>query len=245
MTVEALVKAGIAELEQRAAAQVAEDRARKAALEGQERIERRRFLEAASQALPDVLQAFVHVPSDRLSPLTRTFWIRIAVPGCAVMIAHFDRAAYEGELERPWAWDGHYHVKGSPFVRRPYELGEEPEIEFYQDGPRQFEAGELHLALGWSARIAEKTRQLAEGLDEERRERAARVAQWEREKAEREKRAAERVATTEAEQDEARARLLEVLEPDPVAMALLRVFVAVREDRWSLETALREGELER
>ena len=28
-------------------------------------------------------------------------------------------------------------------------------------------------------------------------------------------------------------------------MAMLRVFVAVREDRWSLETALREGELER
>jgi len=239
-TIEGLVEAGRVELERQERARQAETERREREQEERAHWERTRFEEAARAALPEVLHPFLHVPEDTLSAISSSYWIRIAVPGCSVMWANFERKRWDPHYDAfpkergSWAWDGSFNTKGEPYVRRPGYPDEESGVDYYSS--KSFDARDLHLALGWSAQVCEKAKRLQARLDEEQAEQMEAAAIWARERAAREAAAADR----KQERFEEQEFLMREIENDPVALGLLRVFLVVQEGRWREAEALLE-----
>ncbi len=232
--IEALVEAGILEWERREAEKREAARKAERARVAQAELEKRRLIAAAKQVLSEVLHPYLELRGNLPTEHDRHYWVDIGVPGCTEMWVCFDRAPY-GAPERAWTWDGIYHAKGKPYARHPSDMWEETEVRFSDS--QRFDREDLPLALGWSALVCEQVRAMVEQIEEERQEKIKLAAERERAREARERREAEREQARLEEQ----AELVRELEGDAVAMALLRVYVAVREDRWSLQEQTLEG----
>lgn len=229
-----LIEEGRQELAARAAEEAAnlaeKERLRK---EQQEALEAG-FAGSVHRALPEMLYPYVQRYSE-LDQWSQLAYAWLEIPQCSLLRVDFKW----GRQADIWAWSGKYAVASRHYIQdgyasEPAEIRHEWEI---------YEASDLHLALAMAAEAYEERVQLEEQLAEweaaavaRRKEREAYEVEWEIREREQESRA-----------EEQQERLWAVLDGDPVAMGLVRLFMAVQyeRDRWNEQRAAADDALMR